>query len=119
MLRPTPVEATSSDDAFLERVRAAIEAHLPDDAFSVEQLAAEVGLDRSHLYRRLRTLTGQTPTEAIRSMRLERAVQLLTSKAGLISEIAYGVGFKSVSHFSKCFRERYGVTPSEFAAQEA
>lgn len=95
------------------------ETHLANEDFNVEQLAAEIGLDRSHLYRRLRALSGQTPTEIIRSMRLERASQLLAGQAGLVSEVAYGVGFKSVSHFSKCFRERYGVTPSIYMADEA
>jgi len=117
-LHPRDVEVTSSDEAFLEQVRAAVEAHMADEDFSVEQLSAEVGLDRSHLYRRLRALVGQTPTETIRSMRLERAAHLLAGRAGLVSEVAYGVGFKSVSHFSKCFREQYGVTPSAYMAEE-
>ncbi|HMB92052.1 MAG TPA: two-component regulator propeller domain-containing protein [Rhodothermales bacterium] len=118
-LHPHDLEVISSDTAFLEQVRAVVEAHLADENFSVEHLSAEVGIDRSHLYRRLRNLQGQTPSETIRSMRLERAAQLLAGQAGLVSEVAYGVGFKSVSHFSKCFREQYGVTPSEYMDEKA
>jgi signal transduction histidine kinase/DNA-binding response OmpR family regulator len=108
---------TSADTAYLERVREAIESHLEDEHFGVAQLAEVVGQDRSHVYRRLRALLDETPTELIRRLRLERASQLLAAQAGTVAEVGYAVGFNSVSYFCKCFREAYGVTPSAFKAK--
>jgi AraC-like DNA-binding protein len=78
----------------------------------VEHLAGEAGMSRSQLHRKLTALTGQTPTEFIRYMRLHRAMDLLRKGAGTISEIAYSVGFSGVSYFSKCFQEQFGTLPS-------
>jgi AraC-like DNA-binding protein len=72
---------------------------------------------RSYLLRKLRALTGETPSGLIRSLRLQRAEQLLRANAGTVSEVAYGVGFKSVAHFSNAFQEKYGERPSAFAAR--
>ncbi len=105
---------TSADAAYLERVRLAIEEHLGDEEFGVAQLARQVGQDRSHMYRRIRTLLSETPTDLIRRLRLERASQLLAGRAGSVAEIGYAVGFNSVSYFCKCFRDAYGVTPSTY-----
>ncbi len=111
------MDVTSSDAAFLERVRAVVEAHLGEEDFNVEYLAAAVGLSRMHLYRRLRALLKEAPAEMIRSMRLERAARLLAGRAGTVGEIAYGVGFKSVAHFSTSFRHKYGCSPSAYMAR--
>ncbi|MEM6287335.1 MAG: ATP-binding protein [Bacteroidota bacterium] len=113
-LRATTIEAVSSDDVFLSAVRDAIEAHLSDEAFSVERLAREVGVSRAHLYRQLRDLDGRSPSEIIRTLRLERAAQLLEAGAGTVSEVAYAVGFKSVSHFSNTFAAHVGCRPSVY-----
>jgi len=71
-------------------------------------------MERSTLYRRLRALVDQSAVDYIRSVRLEHAAHLLSRQAGSISEIAYGVGFKSLSHFSASFSKQYGVTPSVY-----
>ena len=114
-----PAEVESADDAFLRRVRAVLEAHLSDDGFSVADLAQEIGMSRGHLHRQLKELAGETPSGALRAMRLERAAQLLTARAGTVSEVAYAVGFKSVSHFSNGFEERYGCRPSVYPEASA
>jgi len=111
-VHPTRVVAEPADRVFLDRVRAAIEAHVGDDGFSVERLATEVAQSRGNLHRRLRDLIGESPSDLIRRMRLERAAELLESGAGSVAEIAYGVGFKSVAHFSNAFNEMHGVRPS-------
>jgi AraC-like DNA-binding protein len=98
----------------VERVISAIDRNLSDENFGVEQLAGEIAMSRVHLYRRLREILDQSPAEIIISVRLQRAAQLLLRGAGSVSEIAYGVGFKSVSHFSKRFRQHFGRTPSEY-----
>ncbi|MFQ5571804.1 MAG: response regulator, partial [Rhodothermales bacterium] len=110
------IPVTSADDLFLQRIRSVVETHLSDTNFNVESLAAHLAMDRSSLYRRLRALVQQSPTDIIRSIRLERAAQLLSGRAGSISEIAYGVGFKSVAHFSTRFGKKFGVPPSKYAA---
>jgi signal transduction histidine kinase/DNA-binding response OmpR family regulator len=115
-LRPGPVDLPSRDETFLESVRAVLEAHVADSDFSVDALATAVSQSRSQLYRRLQELTDQSPSEMIQQFRLERGADLLIAKAGTVSEIAYGVGFKSVSHFCRRFRVRYGMSPSAYAA---
>lgn len=116
-LRVSEVQVPAADEAFLARVQRIIEERLGDSELSVEALADAVGCDRSYLLRKLRSLTGETPSGLIRSLRLQRAEQLLRAGAGTVSEIAYGVGFKSVAHFSNAFQERYGERPSAFAAR--
>lgn len=114
-LHPREVDLPSADEGYLARVRNAVEAGLGDENFTVAQLARDLGQDRSHLYRRLRELTGENPASLLRRMRLERAAQLLEREVGTVAEIAYSVGFRSVSHFCKCFREHHEVTPAAYA----
>jgi len=118
MRLPALAAVTSADDTFLERVREAVEAHLSDETFSVQRLAEVAGVSRGHLHRQLKALVGQTPTDLIRLMRLERAAHLLAGRAGTVSEIAYAVGFKSVGHFSDSFVQAYGCRPSAYASRE-
>jgi len=115
-LHAARVAPHSADDVLVERVRDFVEANMADDAFSVERLAAGVGMSRAHLHRRLSELLGRSPSELVRGMRLERAAELLRARAGSVSEVAYAVGFKSVAHFSNAFRDRYGCRPSAYAA---
>jgi signal transduction histidine kinase/DNA-binding response OmpR family regulator len=117
-LHAEPLEVVSSDDEFLQRLRDTVEANLADEEFTVEALADGVNLSRGHLHRRLRELLNRSPSEVIRTMRLERAAQLLAGRAGSVSEIAYGIGFKSVSHFSKSFKEKFGCTPTQYASEK-
>jgi signal transduction histidine kinase/ligand-binding sensor domain-containing protein/DNA-binding response OmpR family regulator len=116
-LRVSEIHVTPADESLLARVQAAVEERLGDPELTVESLAAALGWDRSYLLRKLRTLTGESPSALIRSLRLQRAEQLLRAGAGSVGEIAYSVGFKSVAHFSNAFQERYGERPSAFAAR--
>jgi signal transduction histidine kinase/ligand-binding sensor domain-containing protein/DNA-binding response OmpR family regulator len=116
-LRVSEINVTSADKAFLARVQGAIEERLGDSELTVENLAEALACDRSYLLRKLRSLTGETPSGLIRSLRLQRAEQLLRAGAGSVSEVAYGVGFKSVAHFSNAFQEQFGERPSAFAAR--
>jgi signal transduction histidine kinase/DNA-binding response OmpR family regulator len=112
VLRPSAVAVTSDDEAFVERLRQTIEEHLGDDAFGVEQLAAAVGQSRATLYRRVQGLFDEPPMDLVWGMRLDRASDLLASRAGSVAEVAYAVGFSSLSHFSRRFKERHGMSPS-------
>lgn len=116
-LRVSEIEATPADQAFLLRVQTVVEERLGDSELSVEALASALRCERSYLLRKLRALTGEAPSELIRSFRLQRAEQLLRAGAGAVGEIAYTVGFKSVAHFSNAFQARYGERPSAFAAR--
>ncbi len=116
-LRVSEIRVPAADEAFLARVQGIIEERLGDSELTVEALADAIACDRSYLLRKLRALTGETPSGLIRSLRLQRAEQLLRARAGTVSEIAYAVGFKSVAHFSNAFQEAYGERPSAFAAR--
>ncbi|WP_412069197.1 two-component regulator propeller domain-containing protein [Rubrivirga sp. IMCC43871] len=111
---PTPA-IESADEAFAASVRAAIDAHLGDESFNVGALAEAVGLSRSHLLRRTTALLGAAPSDLIRTARLDRAAALLAARAGTVSEVTYGVGFKSVAHFSDAFLAHTGSRPSVYA----
>ncbi|MBE2206614.1 MAG: tetratricopeptide repeat protein [Saprospiraceae bacterium] len=110
---PAAVEVPGMDAVFLSRVREVVEANLEDENFSVVELGAQIGMSRSQLHRKLSALTGFSPNEVIRNMRLERAKQLLEKKAATVSEAAYGCGFSSPGYFSKCFKDYFGVLPGE------
>ena len=118
IIRPSEVTATPMDEAFLTKVIAAVEAHIDDPAFETDDLAREAGVSRRHLNRKLRGLAGQSVREFIRSMRLKRAALLLQQKSGTVTEIAYAVGFQSIAHFAKVFREEFGVAPSAYKDDE-
>jgi DNA-binding response OmpR family regulator len=113
VLKPGEIAVTSIDDAFLKKVMGIVEARLGEEGFSVEDLALEAGMSRSQLHRKMTALTGQSPSEFVRYMRLHRAMALLKKNAGTVSEIAYTVGFSGVSYFTKCFREQFGLLPSD------
>jgi ligand-binding sensor domain-containing protein/signal transduction histidine kinase/AraC-like DNA-binding protein len=113
---PAPVEVTPADEAFVARVRAIVEESLEDPDFGVARLADALGCDRTYLFRRLRDLLQETPSGLIRRLRLARARQLLGGRAGGVGDVAGQVGFKSVSHVTRCFRERYGCLPSVYAS---
>ena len=101
-------------DEWLKEAIAKVEAHMGDDGYSVEQLAADMCMSRMTFYRRIQSATGQKPTEFIRTIRLRRAAELLREGRMSITEISYATGFSSVSYFSRCFRTMYGVPPTQY-----
>ncbi|GHT65094.1 hybrid sensor histidine kinase/response regulator [Bacteroidia bacterium] len=108
------IDLKSADEALMERVLKMINENIANPDLSVEMLSAGVGLSRVHLHRKLKELTGQSTRDFVRNIRLKQAGELLRSKKLTISEVAYAVGFSSLSHFSNSFREFYGVTPKEY-----
>jgi signal transduction histidine kinase/ligand-binding sensor domain-containing protein/DNA-binding response OmpR family regulator len=118
-LQPKDVAITSMDQQFLQRAMDIVEKHIADAEFTTDTLAWEVGLSRMQLNRKLQALTDQPSCGFIRMLRLKRAAQLLQQSAGTVTEIAYDVGFNSLSHFAKAFREQFGQSPSEYAARYA
>lgn len=112
--QPSNVTISSAEAELLERVRRVIDAELGNGAFTVEMLADAVGLSTRQLYRDVKGATRLSPGGLIRTMRLERAAQLLATKSLRISEVAYAVGFSDVRHFSRLFRQTFGVTPTDY-----
>jgi len=117
VLKPGEIAVTSMDNVFLQKLKDAVERHISEEEFSVEELAQEVSMSRSQIFRKLTALTGQAPSDFIRYMRLHRAMDLLKKNAGTVSEIAYAVGFNSVTYFTKCFHQQFGVLPSDLRKQ--
>jgi signal transduction histidine kinase/CheY-like chemotaxis protein len=108
------IEAKPIDQEFLDKVFSCIKAHLEDPDFGVTFLASEVGMSVSQLNRKLNALINQSAGKLIRATKLDYASQLLKSKAGNISEIAFRIGFSDVPGFSHSFKEKFGCTPSEY-----
>lgn len=118
LLHTSPPEVSTPADRFLTRLRETIEANLADEDFDVRALARAMSESRSSLYRHIHDMTGETPSNVLKRMRLERAEAMLAAGAGSIQQIAYAVGFRSVSHFSRSFREQYGVPPSRYSGKQ-
>ena len=110
----TPVVAQSANEQFIVKLKAYIEAHLKEETLTVETMAAELSMSREQCYRKLKALTGLSPSAFIRKLKLQKAAQLLTAKWGPVSQIAYEVGFENLSYFSKAFKEEFGKLPSEY-----
>ncbi|CAN5392749.1 two-component regulator propeller domain-containing protein [soil metagenome] len=115
-LQPVEVAVNSVDEKFLQNVMKVLEEHLADPAFDLEMFSRETGMSRVHLHRKLKALTDHSPGDLIRTHRLKRAASLLEQQSGNISEVAYKVGFNSLTYFAKCFKNYYGQTPSEYMA---
>ena len=101
------------EDAFLVKFRDFIEQNLSDSDLSVETVGAELGLSRVQLYRKVKALTGQSPVELLRTARLQKGRELLQTTDKTVSEVAYEVGFTAPSYFTKCFKDEFGMSPSE------
>jgi YesN/AraC family two-component response regulator len=114
-LNPSPVEAQSDDERFLQQVMEVVEKNMNNPMFGSEMFGSEMGLSQTRLYRKLITLTGYSSNDFVRRMRLKRAADLLHKRAGNVSEVAYQVGFNSLSYFAKCFKELHQYSPRNYA----
>lgn len=102
------------DKGFVDRFRELIEENLADSELSVEDLGGKMGLSRVQLYRKIKALTNYSPNELVRIARLKKAASLLASSEKTISEITYEVGFTSPSYFTKCYKDYFGESPTDF-----
>ena len=115
-LEPRQILITSLDEKFLTKAISIIESHMDDESFSIEAFSREAGCSDIQFYRKVKALTGQTPSTFLRTIRLQRAAALLGKNSDTVSQVAYSVGFSSLSYFNKCFKQLYGMTPGNFAA---
>jgi len=111
------MEYGSIDEIFLKQAVTKVEEKLSDDTFDFDQFAIDMATSKSTLHRKLKSLTGLSPGEFIRNIRLKHAALMLTKNTGNISEIAFAVGFNDPKYFSRCFKIEFGLTPREY--QEA
>lgn len=102
------------DKDFVEKFKALVEAKMGDSTLNVEDLGKDMGLSRVQLYRKIKSLTNYAPNELLRMARLKRAASLLASSGLTVAEIGYEVGFTSPSYFTKCYKEEFGESPTEF-----
>jgi CheY-like chemotaxis protein len=116
LLQPAEIEVSSMDQAFIKDMQEIIEKNLSESGFSVEELSKKLYMNRATVYRKIIALTGESPTEFIRSYRLQRAAQLLRDKFGTVSQVASAVGFDNPAYFAKCFREKFHQLPSSYQA---
>ena len=115
---PSEIVITSMDEKLIENAIKYVEANISRSDLSVEELSHELGMSRVHLYKKLLQITGKTPIEFIRIIRLKRAAQLLRESQQNVSEVAYQVGFNNPKYFSKYFKDEFGVLPSVYQEKE-
>lgn len=108
-----PVGMSSSDQEFVERLRLIIQHNMGYSEFGVEAIGREMGLSRVQLYRKVKAVMGISVVDLLRKSRLQRAKSQLEHTDKGIAEIAYEVGFSSPSYFTKCFKDEYGMQPSD------
>jgi YesN/AraC family two-component response regulator len=113
-LEPKDIAVTSADEKFINRAMEIIEKNMGNSDFEVRQFQDEMFMSRMQLFRKIKALTNQTPGDFIRTIRLKRAASLLKQNFGNIAQITYEVGFNNPSYFAKCFKDLYGVLPSDF-----
>jgi len=114
------VEESPEDEKeplFLVHFKDVVEARLNDSDLSVDDLAAAMNLSRVQLYRKVKAISGSSPVELLRTARLNRGYQLLLTTGKNVSEVAYDVGFTAPSYFTKCFKDEFGVSPSDLQAK--
>lgn len=112
-INEVPPSVNEIEDSFIERVRTIVEDNYKNEDFALPQLCREMSMSRSQLYRKMKALINTSPSDFIRSYRLEKARQLLSNEETTVSEAAWQSGFKDVAHFSKLFLEAFGYSPSQ------
>ena len=110
----TTMEYSSIDEEYLKTAISKVEDKLADESYDFEHFAMDMSSSKSTLHRKLKSLTGLSPWEFIRNIRLKHAAQMLKNNVGNISEIAFKVGFNDPKYFSRCFKSEFGMTPKEF-----
>jgi signal transduction histidine kinase/ligand-binding sensor domain-containing protein/DNA-binding response OmpR family regulator len=117
-VNPAEVTITPVDEKFLKQALEIVEKNMDNPDFSVEDLSRDMYMNRVTLYRKILSLTGKTPIEFVRSIRLKRAAQLMEKSGLSVAEIAYEVGFNNPKNFSKFFKEEFKATPSQYIAHK-
>ena len=105
------------DIQFLDKIHQVIEENIDNSDFNIDTIADNIGLSRSAFFKKLKSLTGLAPVDTIKEIRLTKSIELLKNTDMTISEVAFAVGFKESGYYGKCFRKKYGQTPSEYISK--
>lgn len=111
---PGEVLVNTMDDNILRKAKDFVEQHLSDSTFTIEQMSRELGLSRMHFHRKIKSLTGLSPAEFVRNIRLKKGAAILKQNNISVKETMVMVGFENADHFRKCFKELFGVVPSDY-----
>lgn len=117
--KPKEIEITSLDEKFIAKALDVVEANIANANFSVQELSSEMAVSRGQLYKKTLEITGKTPIEFIREVRIKRAAALLEKSQLNVAEVAYSVGFNNPKYFTKYFKKAYKMLPSKYAAAAA
>ncbi len=115
-VRASELQITPLDEKFIQNAIKCVEDNIASPEFSVEDLSRALGISRAHFYKKILALTGKSPLEFIRTIRLQQAAQLLEKSQLTVAEVAYRVGFNNPKYFARYFKEQYDVLPSAYAA---
>ena len=115
-IEPKDITVTSTDETLLTKAIEVVEQNLDDDAFSVEQFSQEMAMSSRTLYRKLGAITGESPSQFIRSIRLKRAAQLFQGGITVVSDVMVQVGILDASYFSRAFKKEFGKSPRDYIA---
>ncbi len=108
------IQMGEQDRQFLGTIELDVEKHLGEGDYSIDKLSETLGMSRSVLFKKVKSLTGKAPVDLIRDIRLRNAANLLASKQLMVKEVAYRVGISDIKYFTQCFKKKYGVTPKQY-----
>lgn len=117
-IHTSEIEIVSMDDKLIQKAIKIVEENLSNSDFTVEDLSKEIGMSRVHLYKKLVALTGKSPIEFIRNIRIQRAAQFLEKSQLSVAEVAYKVGFNNRKYFTKYFKSEFNVLPSMYLSNK-
>lgn len=110
-----PTETVSTEDKFMAKVLDYIHSNLDNTELSIDKFSDDIGMSRVQLYRKIKAVTGSSPSKLILDIRLKKAAELLSTTDDTVTEVSYKCGFNEVSYFGKCFKANYNISPSEYA----
>jgi len=111
------ITISSLDERFLKKILDLVEKNMSNSEYSIEDLSSDMAMSRANLYRKINSITGNTPTDFVKNIRLKRAAELIIQGELTITEVAYKVGFSTPSHFSQSFKRMFGVVPTNYASE--
>jgi AraC-like DNA-binding protein len=115
-VKASELQITPLDEKFIQSAIKCVEENIESTGFSVEDLSHHLGISRATLYKKIISLTGKSPLEFIRTIRMQQAAQLLEKSQLTVAEVAYQVGFNNPKYFAKYFKEEFSVLPSDYAS---
>lgn len=115
---PESITISSADEKFLKKAISLVEENINNSEYSIEDMSHDMAMSRVNLFRKIRSTTGMSPTDFVKSIRLRKAAQLLSQGDMNIVEVAYSVGFNTPSYFTKSFKKMFGVLPTEYHSKQ-